>query len=149
MESHRQDLSPTVKNRSVKTKQEIGARARSLYTSSKLTSGAKQTRRICNRDGCTNIVVRGGVCTRHGTKKPCIHKGCTNIAQKQGFCDRHGARQKKPPKICNHGGCTNIVQKGGFCVRHGADVKKCSQEGCTKYAKREEYASGITRRRYN
>ena len=38
--------------------------------------------------GCTNnIVVKGGVCVRHGTKtKRCSVDGCTNVAKKGGVC---------------------------------------------------------------
>jgi hypothetical protein len=39
---------------------------------------------ICSAEGCTNIVVRGGVCIRHGAKvepKRCSSEGWTNQAQ--------------------------------------------------------------------
>jgi hypothetical protein len=33
----------------------------------------------CSHEGCTNHVVNGGVCTRHGAgRKTCSHEGCTN-----------------------------------------------------------------------
>jgi hypothetical protein len=48
----------------------------------------------CIIEGCTNQVVKGGVCTKHGAKvqrKLCSSEGCTNIAQKGGVCTRHVA----------------------------------------------------------
>jgi hypothetical protein len=64
---------------------------------------------------------------------------------------RHGLKEKKllvaekksQPSIktsirkrkrCSHDGCTNQEQNGGVCMTHGAKVKKCSFEGCNKYA---------------
>eukprot|EP00985_Skeletonema_marinoi_P003923 scaffold1712_cov86-Skeletonema_marinoi.AAC.5 len=38
------------------------------------------------------MVVKGGVCVRHGAnrkRKPCSREGCTNIAQKGGVCKTH------------------------------------------------------------
>ena len=47
---------------------------------------------VCSRDGCTNIMVKGGVCVRHGAKKKCRREGCTaNNSVKGGVCIRHGA----------------------------------------------------------
>ena len=49
----------------------------------------------CSSEGCTNRVVRGGVCCRHGAKvelKRCSSEGCTNVVVKGGVCKRHGAK---------------------------------------------------------
>jgi len=49
-------------------------------------------KRICSANGCTNVVVKGGVCVRHGAnrkRKLCSREGCTNIAQKGGVCKTH------------------------------------------------------------
>ena len=52
--------------------------------------GAKVKR--CSREGCTNQVIKGGVCVKHGAKKKrCSSEGCTNKAVKGGVCRRHGA----------------------------------------------------------
>ena len=41
-------------------------------------------RTLCSKDGCTNQVVKGGVCIRHGAKvKLCSSEGCTNQAIKR------------------------------------------------------------------
>mmetsp|Transcript_20371 Transcript_20371/g.31060 ORF Transcript_20371/g.31060 Transcript_20371/m.31060 type:complete len:220 (+) Transcript_20371:83-742(+) len=54
---------------------------------------------ICSADGCTNRVVSGGVCTRHGAKKKlCSTEGYTNQVKQGGVCWRHGAK-----KICAAG----------------------------------------------
>ena len=80
--------------------------------------GAKVKIKRCCSDGCTNQVVNGGVCRRHGAKvKLCRSEGCTNGAVKGGVCRKHGAKVK----LCSHEGCTNQVRKGGVCVRHGAN----------------------------
>eukprot|EP00984_Skeletonema_dohrnii_P024334 scaffold13442_cov96-Skeletonema_dohrnii-CCMP3373.AAC.3 len=66
-------------------------------------------KRICSANGCTNMVVKGGVCVRHGAKvkrKLCSREGCTNIAIKGGVCTRHGAQ-------------THHVINGGVCRKHG------------------------------
>jgi hypothetical protein len=89
----------------------------------------------CSYEACTNHVVKGGVCIRHGAKVRkkhcCFNKGCTNFARKGGVCARHGAKLK----LCSHGGCTNNAKKGGLCIRHGAKIvrKICSIDGCTNY----------------
>ena len=72
--------------------------------------------RVCSHEGCTNHVVRGGHCRRHGVKTICGHEGCTNIAQNGGLCDRHGGRKRKE-------GCTYKALRKGVCSRHGA--KRC------------------------
>ncbi len=52
--------------------------------------GAKVKR--CSSDGCTNGVIKGGVCKKHGAKvKRCSKEGCTNQAKRRGVCIRHGA----------------------------------------------------------
>jgi hypothetical protein len=56
---------------------------------------------------------------RHGAKiKRCSSEGCTNIVVKGGVCVRHGAEQKK--KQCSINGCTNQSKRRGVCIRHGA-----------------------------
>eukprot|EP00986_Skeletonema_menzelii_P008032 scaffold3256_cov120-Skeletonema_menzelii.AAC.4 len=91
---------------------------------------------VCSADGCTNHVVTGGVCVRHGAKvKLCSSEGCTNLAIKGGVCIRHGAKKK----LCSSEGCTNQAQIGGVCMRHGAKdkISICSSEGCTNQARRK------------
>ena len=52
--------------------------------------GAEKKR--CSREGCTNQVVKGGVCVKHGAeKKRCSSEGCINYAKRRGVCWRHGA----------------------------------------------------------
>eukprot|EP00984_Skeletonema_dohrnii_P021514 scaffold10771_cov121-Skeletonema_dohrnii-CCMP3373.AAC.5 len=90
--------------------------------------GAK--RKLCSVDECTNHVISRGVCQRHGAKvKLCSSEGCTNQAQNGGVCKRHGAKVK----LCSSNGCTNKAKQGGVCYRHGAKrkVKLCSRDGCT------------------
>jgi hypothetical protein len=83
---------------------------------------------LCSADGCTNGVIKGGVCIRHGAKaKRCSKEGCTRQAQVGGVCVTHGAKRT----LCKIEGCTNGVINGGVCIRHGAKVKLCSKEGCT------------------
>mmetsp|Transcript_8884 Transcript_8884/g.16273 ORF Transcript_8884/g.16273 Transcript_8884/m.16273 type:complete len:82 (+) Transcript_8884:380-625(+) len=39
----------------------------------------------CSHEGCTNQVVQGGICVRHGvtwTKRICSHEGSTNNVKK-------------------------------------------------------------------
>ena len=97
------------------------------FTSKRPRSGFK----LCSSKGCTNNVVKGGVCRRHGAKaKLCSSDGCTNQAYKGGVCTRHGAKKKR----CSIEGCTKQAVLGGVCVRHGAMRKLCSREGCTKQA---------------
>ena len=91
----------------------------------------KRYRYECSADGCTNKAQKGGVCRRHGAKvKLCNWIGCTKHAVKGGVCYRHGATRKQ----CNWDGCANIAVKGGVCVRHGATRKRCNWDGCTNYA---------------
>jgi len=90
--------------------------------------------KLCSKEGCTHIIVKGGVCVKHGAKlKRCSNEGCTNIVVKGGVCVRHGAKLKR----CRSEGCTNNVQQGGVCMKHGAKVKLCSSEGCTNQAKQK------------
>eukprot|EP00984_Skeletonema_dohrnii_P000264 scaffold86_cov98-Skeletonema_dohrnii-CCMP3373.AAC.1 len=92
---------------------------------------------ICSANGCTNVVVQGGVCVRHGARvkrQLCSREECTNQAVQGGVCVRHGAKGKR--KRCSSEGCTNQAIKGGVCMRHGAKVKLCSSEGCTTYARK-------------
>jgi len=55
--------------------------------------GAKM--RTCKHDGCTNNLVKGGVCYKHGAIRPprkkCEREGCNNNAQRLGVCCTHGA----------------------------------------------------------
>ena len=92
-------------------------------------------KKICSSDGCTNQVIRSGVCIRHGatwTKKKCSSEGCSNFAMNGGVCIMHGAQKR----LCRMEGCMNGVMKGGVCVRHGAKKKLCSSEGCTKFVQK-------------
>ena len=102
------------------------------------------TNNICRHEGCTNIIIQGGVCVRHGAKrKPkqrCGSEGCTNKAVNGGVCQRHGAKVT-PRKLCTYEGCTNQVKVGGLCIRHGAKVKRCSKEGCTKHVQIRGFCS--------
>eukprot|EP00984_Skeletonema_dohrnii_P014794 scaffold6288_cov131-Skeletonema_dohrnii-CCMP3373.AAC.3 len=92
----------------------------------------KRHRYECSADGCTNYVVKGGVCIRHGAKrKQCSSAGCSNQAIIGGLCKKHGG-ERKP---CSIDRCTNHVVRGGVCIRHGAKVKLCIHEGCTTYAR--------------
>jgi hypothetical protein len=59
--------------------------------------GAKRKR--CSREGCTNQVIKGGVCVRHGAKKQCRYEGCSDHIVKGGVCMRHGATPKI--KLCS------------------------------------------------
>ena len=78
--------------------------------------------KLCSSDGCTNQVIKGGVCVKHGAKKElkrCSSDGCTNQAQKGGVCIKHGAKYIR--KQCSSEECTNQVVKKGVCWRHGAN----------------------------
>ena len=78
--------------------------------------GAEIKRYECSADGCSNKVIKGGVCVRHGAKnKRCNIEGCTNKAQLGGVCKRHGAKTK-----CSSDGCKNHAKRRGVCKRHGA-----------------------------
>ena len=51
--------------------------------------------KLCSTEGCTNFVVKGGVCRSHGAMvKQCSYEGCTNQAKKGIVCRRHGAKVK-------------------------------------------------------
>lgn len=83
---------------------------------SKPTTPKKRTRRACNIDGCTNRVVQGGLCIRHGAKrKKCTFPGCTKNVKKAGRCSTHGPSRKR----CEVHGCTNASVKNGKCISHG------------------------------
>ena len=47
--------------------------------------------------------------------------GCSNQVVQGGVCRRHGAKKKQ--KLCNYFGgmCTNLAVRGGVCKRHGAN----------------------------
>ena len=106
----------------------------------------KPKRRICTHaDGCTNLVVQGGVCLTHGAKvRLCSHIDpdsgaiCTKQAKKGGVCITHGAEVKR----CTYaGGCNNHAIRDGVCITHGAGAKlkprkKCTTPGCPNNAKR-------------
>eukprot|EP00984_Skeletonema_dohrnii_P020024 scaffold9684_cov147-Skeletonema_dohrnii-CCMP3373.AAC.3 len=75
--------------------------------------------KICSANGCTDVVVQGGVCGRHGAKvKRCSWEGCINISQRGGLCSRHWAKFKR----CSGEGCTAYAQNGGVCIRHGTNL---------------------------
>jgi hypothetical protein len=115
-------------------------------------SARSNKRKLCSADGCTNIVLRGGVCIRHGANKErCSYEWCTNTNSdkrnahtdrkpKSSSVDEELAREKRALRKkyryeCSADGCTNRVRKGGVCIRHGAKVKRCSIEGCNNHAK--------------
>lgn len=65
--------------------------------------GAK--RRLCSTEGCTNMVVKGGVCVRHGAKQirqTCRWKGCNNVVVQGEVCMRHAAKHvlEGKEKVC-------------------------------------------------
>ena len=75
----------------------------------------RKYRKICSAEGCTNLVVKGGVCIRHGAKrKTCSSEECTNQAVEGGVCVRHGATWTR--KKCSSEGCTNLAIRGGVCI---------------------------------
>ena len=88
-------------------------------TNDKSSPPKKRCRKKCSAEGCTNIVVKGEVCIRHGatwTKKKCRSEGCTKYAQNGKVCITHGATWTK--KRCIINGCTNSRRKGGVCYKH-------------------------------
>jgi len=101
-------------------------------------SAPNKKQKLCSAEGCTNIVIQGGVCIRHGAKrkerKRCSREGCTNQAQIGEVCIRHGAKKRRYE--CSAEECTNLVVRGGVCWRHGAKTKspRCSSEGCRNQA---------------
>jgi len=95
----------------------------------------------CSADGCTNKVIKGGVCWRHGAKdtakvkqrKRCSSADVPSKSKTDECAWGIGARVKR--KLCSSSdGCTNQVRKGGVCVRHGAKRKRWSNDGCTNSA---------------
>ena len=102
----------------------------------------KRIRRPCGVGGCTNRVVQGGVCIRHGARrKKCNHPGCTKHVKKAGRCSTHGP----PRQQCNVDGCTNVSVQGGRCISHGASKKKCCIKNCSKQA----ILSGMCKKHYD
>ena len=112
---------------------------------------------VCSRDGCTNIVVKGGVRIRHGAKRKCRREGCANNSVKGGVCIRHGessnnVAQCRMHKLCSERrsrsqtwgrgqmmqqrGVCKYSPSGGVCKRHGATKFRydCSAAGCTNKA---------------
>ena len=89
---------------------------------------------LCCFEGCDNQIRAGGVCSRHGakqTRRTCSMEGCTNHARSKGdLCVTHGAKTKR----CSHEGCTKQVVRGGKCTGHAESAKtfvgSCSIEGC-------------------
>ena len=81
-----------------------------------VTHGAKIKAKRCSYEECTNLVINGGVCIRHGAKRIiCSNEGCTNVAKNGGVCVKHGATVKR----CTYEGCTNQAKRRGVCKRHG------------------------------
>ena len=77
----------------------------------------KRARRACSVRECTNRVVQGGLCIKHGAKrKKCTYPGCSKNVKKAGRCSTHGP----PRKRCDVEGCKNASVKGGKCISHGA-----------------------------
>ena len=72
----------------------------------------------CSVEGCTNQ--RGRVCIAHGVRLSydCTFEGCTNNVVKGGVCVTHGAEVKR----CSFEGCANQVVKAGVCITHGAKM---------------------------
>jgi len=112
--------------------------------------GAK-VKQCTHHEGCTNQVVKGGVCIMHGAKqKRSSHEGCTKQARsgvvtvdapskpQQDLC--HTWRKKETIHLCwvLKVRCTNIGVKRGVCITHGAkvDIKRCSFKKCTSYAQK-------------
>ena len=84
------------------------------------------------------LVLENGRHTHHRSADfKCRKSGCLRLrwAPKGGVCRSQGATQTKQ----------NQAKKGGVCRSHGAEVKvyRCSNEGCTNRAKKEECASGM------
>lgn len=89
--------------------------------------GAPPAKR-CGTSGLTKVVVKGGICVRHGAKKKmCNYPGCTKISQKCGVCHTHGGKKK----TCSHTGCSSNTLNSGVCRRHGAIIKKCGRLECS------------------
>jgi hypothetical protein len=102
----------------------------------------------CSVEGCSRKAADNGKCKReHGGRNHCSQDGCTNALVKGGVCIKHGA--KKIRKICSYDGCTNNARgKDGVCIRHGAVVKKrkkCSNDECTNQSKKR----GLCTKHYN
>ena len=77
------------KKRELSTKDEELAQKRARWREAN-----QKNKKLCSADGCTNKVVRGGVCIKHGAKKKrCSSKGCKNQVQVGGVCKRHGAKR--------------------------------------------------------
>ncbi len=127
---HQDDDASEVSHKSTKRKMPMpSSNEEADRIRTKIGGGGRRRRKICSSEGCTNIVVKGGVCIRHGAKKKlCSYEGCTNQSLR---CLRHGAVRKR----CSTEGCTNYAMKGGVCRRHGAKIKLCSKEGCTSQSK--------------
>ncbi len=81
-------------------------------TKEECTKGTGARVKTFTIEGCTNTVIKGGLCRRHGAKvEQCSSEGCTNQARNGGVCRRHGAKGKR----CSREGCTNVAIKGGVC----------------------------------
>ena len=65
--------------------------------------------------------------------KQCTHhEGCTNQVVKGGVCIMHGAKQKRSS---HHEGCTKQARSGShnrICVTHGAKRKRYTSVGCLR-----------------
>ena len=90
-------------------------------TNSSTKSKWRKYLQTCKVIECTNKVVKGGVCIRHGARrKLCTYSKngvkCTSYAHKGGLCTTHGAKKKR----CSSVECTNQARKGGLCRHHGA-----------------------------
>ena len=85
--------------------------AQTLLRREECASSMGQKVKLCSIESCTNIVVKGGVCWRHGAKpkrKRCSSKGCTNGAQKGGVCKRHGA-YRLPHRVLDQNSMTTTT----------------------------------------
>uniref|UniRef100_A0A7S2M596 WRKY19-like zinc finger domain-containing protein n=1 Tax=Skeletonema marinoi TaxID=267567 RepID=A0A7S2M596_9STRA len=95
---------------------------------------------ICSADGCTNRVVSGGVCTRHGAKKKlCSTEGCTNQVKQGGVCWRHGAK-----KICAAGKDAQPMLSKEECassMEQNGQTRSATEMGVRTMPRKEECAS--------
>ena len=102
--------------------------ARSTVNRDNNESGSSKKKRkkyFCSVAECTNQVVNGGVCIRHGAKvKRCNVVGCPNQVLNGGVCFSHGAKKY----ICSVDECTSQVRWRGLCGWHGAKLKQYRQQ---------------------
>jgi len=89
-----------------------------------LQAGAKT--KECRSEGCTNIVVIGGVCCRHGAKrKLCSNQGCTkqakcvgDMGQRRNYAEAKGA----PIKLKTEESALRMEQKSNDAAVKDAQI---------------------------